>query len=99
MNIRDIRSDTAPGAAPVQPVRAIHNREAAQDAPDAREREDLVEISDEARALAARNEVASEPSLGEDRIHELRRWIQDGGYDAPEVIDRIARRLIERGEV
>ena len=98
MSIRDIRSDM-PGAAPIQPVRAVHDRGGAQNAPEARDRDDLVEISEEARALAAREEVTPEPSLGEERILELRRWIQAGGYDAPEVIDQIARRLIERGEV
>lgn len=98
MNIRDIRSD-APGAAPIQPVRGINNRPAAQGAPESRDREDLVEISDEARELAAREEVAAETSLSPERITELRRWIQAGGFDAPEVVDTIARRLIERGEV
>ena len=98
MNIRDIRSD-APGAAPIQPVRGISNRPAAHNAPESKDRDDLVEISDEARALAAQDAAAPETSLGAERVLELRRWIQAGGFDAPEVIDQVARRLIERGEV
>jgi hypothetical protein len=98
MNIREISSE-APGAAPIQPVRGINSRNDAQRPLEGRDHEDLVEISEEARALAAREEVPAEASLGADRIVELRRWIQAGGYDAPEVIDRIARRLIELGEV
>lgn len=98
MNIRDIRSD-APGAAPIQPVRGISNRPAPGTAPESREREDLVEISEEARALAAREEAAPEGTLSAERVLELRRWIQAGGYDAPEVVDLIARRMIERGDI
>jgi hypothetical protein len=98
MNIRDIRSDAA-GAAPIQPVRGINNRPSAGTAPEGRDREDLVEISEEARALAAREEAAPEGTLSPERISELRRWIQAGGFDAPEVVDRIARRLLDGGEV
>jgi anti-sigma28 factor (negative regulator of flagellin synthesis) len=99
MNIREIRPESGPGsAAPIQPVRGVDSRDAARTAPE-RDRDDMVEISDEARALAARDELAAEGSLDAERVLALRRWIQAGGYDAPEVVDRIARRLLELGEV
>ncbi|MGH7505482.1 MAG: hypothetical protein ACRELX_07510 [Longimicrobiales bacterium] len=101
MNVRDIRPEpVGPGhATPVNPVRGVPDRQDAPQAPEARDREDLVEISDEARALAAQGEPAAATSLGAERLLALRRWVQSGGYDAPEVTDRVARRLIELGDV
>jgi hypothetical protein len=101
MNVRDIRSEPiGPGqAAPVNPVRGVPDKHGAPLAPDARERDDLVQISDEARALAAQEEPAAESSLSPERLVALRRWVQAGGYDAPEVLDRVAQRLIELGDV
>jgi anti-sigma28 factor (negative regulator of flagellin synthesis) len=99
MNVRDIRPDSGPGsAAPIQPVRGVDPRDTPRGA-DARERQDRVEISEEARALAAQEETSVDGSLDAERVLALRRWVQAGGYDAPEVVDRIARRLLESGEV
>lgn len=100
MNVRDIRPDSGPGsAAPIQPVRGVEPRETPRSAPDARDRQDRVEISEEGRALAAQEEVRTDGSLDAERVLELRRWIQSGGYDDPQVVDRIARRLLESGDL
>jgi anti-sigma28 factor (negative regulator of flagellin synthesis) len=100
MNVRDIRPDSGPGStAPIQPVRGVEPRETPRNASDARGRQDSVEISEEARALAAQEEVRTDGSLDAERVLELRRWIQSGGYDDPQVVDKIARRLLDSGEV
>ena len=100
MNVRDIRPDSGPGsAAPIQAVRGVEPRETSRNASNARERQDRVEISEEGRALAAQEEVRNDGSLDAERVLELRRWIQSGGFDDPKVVDKIARRLLDSGEV
>jgi anti-sigma28 factor (negative regulator of flagellin synthesis) len=100
MNVREIRPESGPGsAAPIQPVRGVEPREPTRGASDTRDRQDRVEISDEARALAAQEEVRTDGTLDAERILELRRWVQSGGYDDPQVVDKIARRLLDLGEV
>jgi hypothetical protein len=102
MRIDDIRPestrpDTTRPAAPVTgPTRsrAIN--------PGVRERSDQVEISPEARALAAQHDVAAQGGAGvlsPERVAELRRWIQSGGFDTPEVTDTVARRLLSSREI
>jgi hypothetical protein len=34
-----------------------------------------------------------------ERVDQLRRWIASGGPHQPEVIDAIARRMLERGDL
>jgi len=61
-------------------------------------RADRVEISEEARerALAAADEGTG---LSPERLTEIRQRIADGAYDTPEVLDHVARAMIERGDV
>ncbi len=59
-------------------------------------RADSVEISEEARERAL---SAAESSLSPERVEELRQRIADGSYDTPEVLDAVARAMIERGDV
>jgi hypothetical protein len=100
MNVRDIRPESGPGsAAPIQPVRGVDPRETPHGAADARDRKDRVEISEEGRALAAQEEVRTDGTLDAERVLELRRWVQAGGFDDPKVVDKIARRLLDLGEV
>jgi hypothetical protein len=64
-------------------------------------RVDRIEISDEARALAAQNagEATRTDGLSPERISEIQRRIENRFYDAPEVIDQVARRILARGDL
>ncbi len=57
---------------------------------------DRVEISREARERAA--ELDNVPGLSAEQVAEIRHRIVTGAYDAPEVIESIARRMIDFGE-
>jgi anti-sigma28 factor (negative regulator of flagellin synthesis) len=59
-------------------------------------RADRVEISEEARERAL---SAADSSLSAERLEEIRQRIDDGTYDTPEVLDAVARAMIERGDV
>jgi len=66
-------------------------------------RSDSVKISDAGRALARQVEgtFADAPGgeLTADRIAEVRQRIRDGAYGSAEVIDEVARRMLERGDI
>jgi anti-sigma28 factor (negative regulator of flagellin synthesis) len=55
-----------------------------------------VEISREARQRAA--ELDNVPGLSSEQVAEIRHRIATGAYDAPEVTEAIARRMIDCGE-
>jgi hypothetical protein len=46
-----------------------------------------------------RPDHTEELPLPADRLEQLRLWIASGGPDRPEVIEAIARRLLDNGEV
>jgi anti-sigma28 factor (negative regulator of flagellin synthesis) len=60
-------------------------------------RNDSVQISDAARALAG-GEAAGGP-LTPERTAELRRKVLEGAYNSLNVVDHVAKRIIERGDV
>lgn len=39
------------------------------------------------------------PELSPERIEALRRWVQSGGHNDPAVAERVARRILERGDL
>lgn len=59
-------------------------------------REDSVQISDAARALAG-GEAAGGP-LTPERTAELRRKVLEGAYNSMNVVDHVAKRILERGD-
>jgi negative regulator of flagellin synthesis FlgM len=67
-------------------------------APSALDRSDKVEISDAGRALAARD---GEETRGLDpaRAARIRGRILSGAYDTLEVVDAVARRLLDSGDL
>lgn len=67
-------------------------------APSAIDRSDKVEISDAGRALAARD---GDESVGLDpaRAARIRGRILSGAYDTLEVVDAVARRLLDSGDI
>jgi negative regulator of flagellin synthesis FlgM len=66
------------------------------------QRTDRVQISDAGRALAAqRAEAAGEPEkvLSPERVAEIRQRILGGAYNSVEVVEEVARRMLERGDI
>lgn len=62
---------------------------------------DQVEISEEGRAMAYGPDGVSEAgeSLSPERASELRLRIADGTYDSPEMMEEVARRIVESGDL
>ena len=61
-------------------------------------RGDSVQISDAARAALA-GSSATEGSLSAERTAELREKVLSGAYNQLNVVDRVAKRILERGDV
>jgi negative regulator of flagellin synthesis FlgM len=70
-------------------------------APSGAQRSDKVDISDAGRALAARSGDAAQASSGPDsaRTDRIRGRILSGAYDTLEVVDTVARRLLDSGDL
>jgi hypothetical protein len=60
-------------------------------------RGDSVQISDAARALAG-GEAAGGP-LTPERTAELRKKVLEGAYNSLQVVDHVAKRILDRGDV
>ena len=57
---------------------------------------DSVQISDAGRALSG---SAGAGSLSADRVAELRKKVLEGAYNSTNVVDQVAKRILERGDV
>lgn len=64
---------------------------------------DQIQISDAGRALAARASESVSPSgrleLTAERVGEIRQRILEGAYNSLDVVDDVARRMLERGDI
>lgn len=60
---------------------------------------DRVEISDEGRALAAAGKQAKSGDLTPERVSELRQRVLSGAYNSVQVVDEVARRMLDRGDI
>ena len=69
-------------------------------APSGSDRSDKVEISDAGRALAARggDDTQSSSSLDPSRADQIRGRILSGAYNTLDVVDTVARRLLDSGD-
>lgn len=68
--------------------------------PSSLDRSDKVQISDAGRALAARDGgSASASSLDPARADKIRGRVLSGAYDTLEVVDAVARRLLDTGDL
>jgi hypothetical protein len=101
MDIGKLRPDPAAPrpSPPVAPVRD-ENRPGSTGSDATVEPQDSVEISDDARSLAA-DSGSDVPSgvLAPDRLLELRRRIQERAQDSDSIADAVMQRLVERGEI
>ena len=59
-------------------------------------RGDKVQISDAGRALAARDESGA---LSAERSAQIRQRVLDGAYNSLGVVDEVARRIIQSGDL
>ena len=57
---------------------------------------DSVQISDAGRALSG---TSGSNSLSADRVAELRKRVLEGAYNSTHVVDQVAKRILERGDV
>ena len=62
-------------------------------------RTDRVEISDAGRALAAQGGDEATGAMSAERVSELRQRVLSGAYNSLEVVDQVARRMLDRGDV
>lgn len=62
---------------------------------------DKVQISDAGRALAAQETGTAEKkeALSPERVAEIRQRVLEGAYNSVEVVDQVARRMLERGDI
>ena len=88
------RGSTESGGKPVAPAQQV--------APVSRSA-DRVEISDAGRALAAREtdslDAKGRTELSAERVSEIRQRILEGAYNSVQVVDEVARRMLERGDI
>lgn len=67
-------------------------------------RSDQVQISNAGRALASQaaasaGHAAEAEGLSPARVAEIRGRILEGAYNSVEVVDQVARRMLERGDI
>jgi hypothetical protein len=87
--VRETPARPAPaGGAPAQPVSAVP-------------KVDRVEISDAGRALAAQGgaESGAPTEMSAERLAELRQRVMSGAYNSLEVVDQVARRMLDAGDI
>lgn len=89
----EVLSATTKNVRETAPTEAITSpKTTPEGAAPAAKRRDSVEISDAGRALAG-------GGLSADRVSEVRQRILSGAYNAAEVVDTVARRILQRGDV
>lgn len=62
-------------------------------------RRDSVQISDSARTLALRAESNERAGMNAERVADLRQKVYEGAYNALDVVDQVARRILTRGDI
>ena len=60
-------------------------------------RNDSVQISDAGRALSTGGPSGS-GAMSAERVAELRKKVLEGAYNSTQVVDQVAKRILERGD-
>ena len=68
-------------------------------APSSVDRSDKVQISDAGRALSARSDDTKSAGLDPARAERIRGRVLSGAYDTLDVVDTVARRLLDSGDL
>jgi anti-sigma28 factor (negative regulator of flagellin synthesis) len=89
-----------PGATRGLPPDSNNASEANKPAPGAAApRNDSVEISDAGRALAGGADAQRTSGLSAERAAEIRTRILEGAYNSAAIVDKVARRILDQGDV
>jgi len=90
----DVLAATTKNVREAGAAEAVNPSKAAKpEAAPAKPRRDSVEISDAGRRLAGAD------SLSASRVAEVRQRILEGAYNATQVVDTVARRILQRGDI
>jgi negative regulator of flagellin synthesis FlgM len=87
------RTSSVADSAASEAIRAV------RPTPSSVERSDRVSISDAGRALAARDGGPEAATLDPARAARIRDRVLSGAYDTLEVVDAVARRLLDSGDI
>jgi len=95
---RPIELNRGQGVDGVKPETA--NRQAVTPAAAA-SRSDQVQISDAGRALSAQVEGpgGAREALSPERVAKIRQRVLEGAYNSVEVVEEVARRMLQRGDI
>ncbi len=97
-NIGPLRPE-ADRTAPLADVSSANSIRPIGSAPTSADRKDKVQISDAGRALAARGDTPPSSGLDPARAARIRDRVLSGAYDTLEVVDAVARRLLDSGDL
>ena len=81
---------------------AVGGPAATQSSTSAGRSSDQVQISEAGRALAARASTSTDGTRAElspERVAVIRQKILEGAYNSVGVVDEVARRMLERGDI
>jgi negative regulator of flagellin synthesis FlgM len=93
-----LSSDISHAAQPVDAADRVAPS-ASPSTPSSSDRSDKVQISDAGRALAARGSDRAAADLDPARAASIRTRILSGAYDTVQVVDAVARRLLDSGDL
>ncbi len=96
MNINGKIVGSIAGAAPISDIRTDRNTGSQQAVP-ATAASDSVVISDAGRALSAQDSQVSDIDPHQESV--IRNRIVDGAYDSLEIVDQVARRILDSGDL
>lgn len=106
MKIHDTRTPAIqPGTTPATPASGVSPTTPAVSGDQAgatearRTRRDSVELSPAAQAMTTGATDQASASLSPERLAEIRQRIHSGAYDSLAVVDEVARRILDRGDV
>ena len=97
-NSGPIRPDTAQSSQPAA-VADTDGVRGVTPTPGSADRSDKVSISDAGRALAARDGGTDTVALDPARASQIRGRVLSGAYDTLDVVDAVARRLLNSGDL
>lgn len=104
MKIHDTRTPAIqPGTTPATSLPAVGPAVGAGDQAGPTEarrpRRDSVELSPAAQAMTTGATDQASATLSPERLAEIRQRIQSGAYDSLAVVDEVARRILDRGDI
>jgi anti-sigma28 factor (negative regulator of flagellin synthesis) len=83
----------------IHKIGAEREKPAAAQTPAPAPRSDQVQISDAGRALAAQAADQNGSQLSAERIAEVRERILSGAYNSLDVVEQVARKMVESGDI